>query len=61
MTVAKISPELAEEIENTPVVPNGRLFNPVVDGNGNTVISLVEAQYLTPEQFEPITWVEPEI
>jgi len=61
MTVAKITPELAGEIDGTPVLPNGRLFNPVIDGNGDTIISLVEAQFLRPDQFEPVEWIAPQL
>lgn len=59
-TVAKISPELAEQIAGTQAEGAPTLFNPVLDGNGNTIISLQTAQYLDADQYEVIEWVQPQ-
>lgn len=73
-SVAKITPELAYGVETTDengetylsggidgTTPEGsyRAFNPVVDGNGNIVISLQTAQYLEADQYEVIDWIPP--
>lgn len=51
-TVAKISSELAEEIRGNNV--SYTQFNPIQDAENNWIISLLEAQYLEPNQFEII-------
>lgn len=58
-SVAKITPELADEIRGT--TPEGAFaeFNPTIDGNGNTIVTFPLAQYLYPDQFETILFVAP--
>lgn len=58
-SVAKITPEFASEIAGTQAEGAPTLFNPVSDGNGNIIISLPTAQYLTADKYEIINWVPP--
>lgn len=58
MNVAKITPELASELLYQEFRPNQR-FNPVQDGNGNWIVTLVEAQYLDINSFEAIIYTPP--
>ena len=53
MIVAKISEEKSNELKGKEY-QNGMLYNPVKDKNKNWIVSLVEAQYLLLEDFEPI-------
>jgi len=56
VSVAKISSELAAEIDGQLIEGTTRYFNPVTDAADNNIISLNEAQHLDPEQFEVIRW-----
>lgn len=60
-TVAKITPEIADEIKGTTAEGAQSAFNPVLDANGNYVISLQTAQYLAPSKFRVIVWAPPVI
>lgn len=57
ISVAKISSELADQIDGQQIEGSSRVFNPVIDANGNYIISFNEAQHLEPENFESIRWV----
>lgn len=56
MQVAKISAELAQELTGKEMVENW-YFNPVQDGNGDWIVSLIEAEHLLPNQYVLIDYV----
>jgi|688.fasta_scaffold194106_4 hypothetical protein len=43
MTVAKLTPEQAEQLKGTEFAPDS-YFNPIVDKHGNYIISLEEVE-----------------
>lgn len=60
MNVAKITEETAQAIAGQIYQGNNR-YNPVLDGIGNHIVSLTEAQYLPLNDFQVIEFVAPEI
>ena len=58
MEVARITAGKAEEIKGLEY-RTGSHFNPIQDGNGEWIVSLIEAEYI--EEYEIIEFVEPEI
>lgn len=61
MTVARISKQLAEQIKGTEYAEN-LVFNPVQDGNGNWIVSLVCAQEgLDAHQYQEIEFEPKEV
>lgn len=56
MLVAKITAEKANELQGQEY-QSGSLFSPVQDGDGNWIVSLVEAQYMSVSDIEVIEYV----
>tara|TARA_A100000164_G_scaffold354468_1_gene362059 strand:+ start:4049 stop:4243 length:195 start_codon:yes stop_codon:yes gene_type:complete len=54
MIVAKITEEVANAIRGY-VYTEGKYFNPILDADGNYIVSLQEAQYLL-EDYEEIEY-----
>lgn len=57
MGVARILEALASILSGTEY-KDGFFFNPVQDGNGDWIISLQEATFLSEEDYEIIDYVE---
>ncbi|QEE51026.1 hypothetical protein FUA48_16015 [Flavobacterium alkalisoli] len=53
-SVAKLTPELAAQLMGQDAPGMSFKFNPVLDADGNSIISLSMAQYLNANQYEVI-------
>jgi len=60
MNVAKITSEKALSLQGE-IYQGNNVFNPVQDGKGDWIISLVEAQYIPLSDFDVVEYVAPEV
>ena len=56
MLVAKITAEKANELSGQEY-QSGAKFSPVQDGNGNWIVSLFEAHYMSISEIEVIEYI----